>query len=320
MIFNLIKRKMKIGIAAENKPAEKRVAMLPQQVRGLSRRHKVLVEKGAGLGIGIGDAEYKAAGAKVVEKDKVYQADVVISINAPNEGELKLMKPRGTVMCMLHLKARPRLARLLKKYQINAIALEELKDVFGERMVEALHDTGYLGMNKGFELWEGEPEKATVKIMGYGHVAWGAIQAAARKFAKVIVLNKRDINEMEKHMRGTDILVNALNWPYELRGKVILVKRRMLRLLNKKAVIVDLVSNPAGQSPIETCHPTTLNDIYYKTDGIIHAACWGWPGLDPVNISNRYSIQILPIVRQLAESGFKKLPDYIKNALVEVEE
>lgn len=318
MIFNILKgSSIRIGIAAEDRPAEKRVVLLPQQLRGLARRHKVLVEKGAGLGVGVDDLAYKEVGVKAVEKDRVYAADLIVRITAPNEGEFRLMRPGSTVMCMLHLPARPRLAALFRKYRINCIALEEIRDVFGERLVEALHQTGYLAMNKAFELWQGDPEKAVVKVMGYGHVAWGAIQAAARKYARVIVLNKRDITRMDKHLAGTDILVNALNWPYELRGRVVLVRRRMLRRLKKGSVILDLIANPEGQSPIETCRPTTLEKLSYELDGIIHACCWGWPGLDPVNISRRYSIQIKPLLKQIADRGLDKLPDNIRRAYTE---
>ena len=318
MIFNILKgNSLKIGIAAERRPAEKRVVLLPQQLRRLAGRHRVMVEKGAGQGIGIDDHAYKAAGVRPVDRERVYAADLIVRITAPNEEEFRLMRPGSTVMCMLHLRARPRLAALFRKYRINSIALEEIRDVFGERMVEALHQTGYLGMNKAFDLWQGDPEKAVVKIMGYGHVAWGAIQAAARKFARVIVLNKREITQMDKYLSGTDILVNALNWPYNLRGRVILVKRRMLRRLKKGSVILDLIANPEGQSPIETCRPTTLENISYEVDGIIHACCWGWPGLDPVNISRRYSIQIGPILKQIADKGLGKMPANVRGAYTE---
>ncbi|MBN2057201.1 MAG: hypothetical protein JW782_00155 [Candidatus Saganbacteria bacterium] len=314
MMFNF-RRKISIGIAAENRPAERRVVLLPRQLRHLARHHRIMVEKGAGLGIGITDADYASAGIKVVPKDKVYKADLVVRITAPREGELKLMKPGKFVMCMLHVRARPRLAGLLRKYRINVIALEEIRNQFNERRVEALHETGYLGMTTGFDLWGKDPARAMVKVMGYGHVAWGAVQAAARKFSRVIILNKRDINEMDKHLPGTDILVNALNWPYDLRGRVFLVKRQMLKLLKPGAVIVDLVANPEGQSPIETCRPTTLADLSYKVDGVIHTCCWGWPGLDPESITKRYSIQIGPILSDIVKKGLNALPPYLVKAV-----
>ncbi len=307
---------MKIGIAAENRPAEKRVILRPQELGGIVAEYEVLVEKNAGLGIGIGDDEYVKVGARIAERKEVYACDLVVRIKAPVEEELKLMRPGSTMMSMMHLRAVPSLAELLKRYRVNAIPLEKIRDEFGRRRVEALHETGYLGMEKAFELWGKDPEEAVVKVMGYGNVACGAIQCAARKLARVTVLNKKDIHEMEKHIPGTDILVNGLKWPHEVRGKVILVRREMLKLFKKGAVILDLVANPAGQSPIETCRPTSLDRISYEVDGVIHACCWGWPGLDPVNVSRRYSIQLAPIVKELAEKGAENAPEYIRTATV----
>jgi len=307
---------MRIGVAAENRGSEKRVILRPQEVEAIAAGHEVLVEKGAGLGIGIGDEEYKKAGARVADKKQVYACDLVVRIKAPVEEELKLMRPGSAMMSMMHLRAAPSLAELLKKHRINAIPLEKIRDEFGRRRVEALHETGYLGMEKAFELWGKDPEKAAVKVMGYGNVACGAIQCAARKLAKVVVLNKKDIREMEKHIPGTDILVNGLKWPHEVRGKVILVRKDMLKLFKKGSVILDLIANPAGQSPIETCRPTSLDKISFEVNGIIHTCCWGWPGLDPVNVSRKYSIQVAPIVKEIAESWLENLPEYIGSATV----
>ncbi|MFC1508120.1 hypothetical protein ACFL60_00350 [Candidatus Omnitrophota bacterium] len=294
---------MDIGIARENRPDEKRVVLRPEELKGIVSNHNVFVEKSLGEGIGIKDSEYEKIGAKVSERKLVYSCPIVVRLKEPNESELSLMKPGSTMMSMLHLPGNPALKSLLKKYRITGIAMEEIKDVFGKRKIEAYYETGYIGMEKGFELWGKDPSKCFVKIMGYGNIAFGAIQCTARKFAGLEILNKNDFNDMEKHIPGTDILVNAINWPMEKRGKVILVTRKMLKLFKKGSVILDLASNPKGQSPIETMHPTYLDDISYVVDGVIHSSCWGWPGLDPVNISRRYSMQIAPILKEIADKG-----------------
>ena len=78
---------------------------------------------------------------------------------------------------------------------------------------------------------------------------------------------------------------------------------------------MDLISNPPGQSPIETMHPTNLDNISYLVDGVIHASCWGWPGLDPVNISRRYSMQVAPVLGDIANNGIGEPPKYIAAAI-----
>jgi len=306
---------MDIGIARENRPNEKRVILRPDELKEITLKHTIYVEKGAGEGIGIKDSDYEQIAAKIVETKQVYSCSLVLRLKEPKEDELAMMKPGSAIMSMMHLPGNPYLRSLLKKYRIIAIAMEEIKNPFGRRMIEAVQQAGYLGMEKGFQLWEGDPSHCVVKVMGYGNIAWGAIQCAARKFAQVVVLNKRDFKNMQKHIPGTDILVNGINWPMEKRGKEFIITRDMLKLFKKGAVILDLVSNPPGQSPIETMHPTTLDDISYVIDGVIHTSCWSWPGLDPVNISRRYSIQVAPIFKEIADKGLNNLPEYISQAV-----
>ena len=306
---------MDIGVARENRPKELRVILRPEELAEIANSHSVFVEKGAGKGIGIRDEDYKKIGAKIVETKKAYSYELVVRLKEPNAEELAMMKPGSAIMSMLHLPGCPALRDLLAKYKITGIAMEEIIDLFGNRKISALYESGYLGMEKGFQLWGGDPSQCVVKVMGYGNLAFGAIQCAARKFARLEILNKKDFKDMEKHIPGTDILVNAINWPMERRGKEILVSRSMLELFKKGSVLLDLVSNPQGQSPIETMHPTYLDDISYVVDGVIHTSCWGWPGLDPVGISRRYSIQVAPILKEIADKGLSNLPEYIKRAV-----
>ncbi len=310
---------MRIGLALDARRGEKRVALRPEELMDLARRKQVFVERGAGEGVGISDDEYRQAGAHISSKETVYACPLVVKLREPNETELKLMRPGSTMFSMMHLYNRLNLARLLRRMGINAIAMERVKDHLGERIIEDLHEVGYSGMTKALELWGRSPAKATVKIMGCGKIAIGAIQAASRAQARVILLNKREMNQMDKYLPGTDILVDGLSWPAELRGKVFLVTRGMLRLMNPHAAVIGLVANPAGQYPIETMRPTTLSDISYLESGVTHAACWGWSGLDPVNVTRRFSIQIQPVLTDIARHGINNLPPYIEQAMTRAE-
>lgn len=310
---------MKIGLARDERKLEKRVALRPEELAPIARRHQVLVERGAGLGVDITDEDYARAGAEVVRKEKVYACPLVVKLREPNEAELRLMRPGSVVFSMLHLFNRLLLTKQLRRHRVNGIAMEKIKDRLGERMIEDLHELGYAGMMKAFELWGGRPERAVVKIMGSGRIALGAVQAASRREARVLLLNRRDINEMEHHLPGTDILVDGLTWPEELRGKVYIATRSMLKLMNHGAAVIGLVSNPSGKYPVETMHPTSLSQISYRTAGVLHAACWGWSGLDPINVTRRYSIQIAPVLSDIASAGgdYHRLPEYVRAAWFE---
>ncbi len=309
---------MKIGVAAENRPGEKRVIVQPPEISKLSAKHKVIIEKGAGLGIGISDEDFMEAGCKIGNRHEVYSSDLVIRIKEPTYEEIKMMRPGKIIMSMMHLRCRPKLEHKLRQQKLITIPLENLKDSFGNRKVEAVEDSGRIGMDYAFKLWGGNPATCRVKIMGYGNIAVGAIRSAARKFARVEILNKKDFLKMEKHIPGTDILVDAINRPYrrEVAKEPFFVTRKMLKLFQPGSVIVDLVSNPKDHAPVETMHPTTLDKLHYIVDGIHHTSCWGWPGLEPKLIAKRYSLQLIPILKDLADNSIDKCNDLTAAAIL----
>lgn len=307
-----------IGVVAENRPLEKRIILQPEELRAITPLCRVLVEKDAGIGVGILDLEYEAVGCKIASREETYAADLVIRIKEPHEDEIKLMQPGSLLMSMMHLRCSPVLESDLKKQKVIGIPLENLKNPFGYRKVEAVLASGRIGMGYGFKLWGKDPSTCQVKIMGYGNMSRGALRCAARQLAGVEILNRKHFEEMEKHIPGTDILVDAVNRPFQrnVDKEPPFVTRKMLKLFKKGSVIVDLVSNPERHAPVETMRPTTMKEPFYIVDGIFHTALWGWPAMDPVYISKRYSRQVGPILEDILGNGLDNAPEYVKNAVV----
>ena len=258
------------------------------------------------------------AGCKIGSHREVYDCDLVVRIKEPSFEEIAMIRPGSIIMSMMHLRCRPKLEEALRKQRVIAIPLENLKDTSGRRTVEAVEESGRIGMEYAFKLWGKDPATANVKIMGYGNMAVGAIRCVARKFASLTILNKRDFLEMDKQIPGTDILVDAVNRPYrrEVTKEPPFVTREMLKLFKPGSVIVDLVSNPENHAPVETMHPTTLDNLHYMVDGIYHTSCWGWPGLEPKKIAKRYSLQLMPILRNIADKGIDKCSSLTKAAIL----
>ena len=87
---------MIVGVPKEIKPGENRVAMLPSGVSAFTAHgHEVLVEKTAGEGSGITDAQYRAAGARVVANAKQVwdRAELIVKVKEPIGPELRRMRP-----------------------------------------------------------------------------------------------------------------------------------------------------------------------------------------------------------------------------------
>src|SRR5215510_5167871 len=99
---------MRIGVPREIKVHEYRVGLVPAGVRELTAAgHEVIVETGAGNGIGVNDSQYEAAGAKVVgSAAQVFAAaEMVVKVKEPQPGECLMLRPGQVLFTYLHLAA-----------------------------------------------------------------------------------------------------------------------------------------------------------------------------------------------------------------------
>jgi len=94
---------MKIGIPAETKAGETRVAATPETIKKyLAAKHHVLVQAGAGISSSITDEAYAAAGAQIVSAEEAFASELVLKVRAPNSTERALMKPNSVLVGMLN--------------------------------------------------------------------------------------------------------------------------------------------------------------------------------------------------------------------------
>src|SRR4028118_1965785 len=97
---------MKVGVPTEIKTDEYRVALTPSGVRELVEHgHEVLVQRGAGEGSAISDADYEGEGARIVAGAEavVGEADMVVKVKEPRPGEVAMLRPGQTLFTYLHL-------------------------------------------------------------------------------------------------------------------------------------------------------------------------------------------------------------------------
>lgn len=97
---------MIVGVPKEIKTLENRVALTPGGAESLTRRgHTVLVEQGAGLGSGISDDEYRAAGAEIVSAKEAWLAELVVKVKEPLPEEYGYLRSDLVLFTYLHLAA-----------------------------------------------------------------------------------------------------------------------------------------------------------------------------------------------------------------------
>ncbi|MDN6618358.1 MAG: alanine dehydrogenase, partial [Corynebacterium variabile] len=121
---------MRVGVPTEIKNNEFRVAITPAGVHALTDHgHQVLVQRGAGLGSSITDAEYLRAGATIVDDPRAVWdgADMILKVKEPVPEEYELMHEGMVLFTYLHLAANRPLTQALLDRRITSIAYETVE-------------------------------------------------------------------------------------------------------------------------------------------------------------------------------------------------
>jgi NAD(P) transhydrogenase subunit alpha len=184
---------MRIGIPAETRPGETRVAATPETVKKLASKHQVVVQSGAGLHAAVTDEAYAAAGATVGSADDAFAADMVLKVRAPNEAERARMRPGTVVVGMLNPFDSENTAAMAAS-GLTAFALEAAPRITRAQSMDVLSSqaniAGYKAVMLAANTYQrfmpmlmtaaGTVKAARVLIMGVGVAGLQAIATAKR--------------------------------------------------------------------------------------------------------------------------------------------
>src|SRR5690349_12259799 len=184
---------MRIGIPAETRPGETRVAATPETVKKLAGKHQVVVQSGAGLHAAVTDEAYAAAGATVGSADEAFACDMVLKVRAPNESERARMRPGTVVVGMLNPFDTENIAAMAAS-RLTAFALEAAPRITRAQSMDVLSSqaniAGYKAVMLAANTYQrfmpmlmtaaGTVKAARVLIMGVGVAGLQAIATAKR--------------------------------------------------------------------------------------------------------------------------------------------
>ncbi|CAN7358857.1 alanine dehydrogenase [Cupriavidus necator] len=302
---------MWIGVPKEIKDNEYRVGLTPACVRELvSRGHQVMVQAGAGAALGLSDAHYEAAGAKLAADAKaVYdRAQMIVKVKEPQPRELALLKAGQILFAYLHLAADRELTAALLQSGAVCIAYETvtgsdgglpllapMSEVAGRMSVQVA--AAYLEKPHGGMglLLGGVPgvAPAHVVVIGAGVVGANAVQIAVGMGARVTVLDKNierlrhlgsvygnrvvtvysSADSIERALLSADAVIGAVLVPGAEAPK--LITRAMVARMKAGSVLVDVAIDQGGCA--ETSRPTSHTDPTYVVDGVLHYCVTNMP-------------------------------------------
>lgn len=331
---------MLIGVPKEIKLHEYRVGLTPSSVRELIvHGHQVMVQKGAGLQIDLGDEKYQAMGAEIVETAaEIYaRAELIVKVKEPQKSEIAMLNNGQILFTYLHLAADSALTRGLIDSGCIGIAYETVTDKFGglPLLAPMSEVAGRMSIQAGAHALEmiqggrgmllgGVPgvTAANVVIIGGGVVGTNAARMAMGMEAHVTVLDKSihrlqeldfqfgsklntvfaTVDAIEQHVSSADLVVGAVLVPGAAAPR--LVSREMVREMRRGSVLVDVAIDQGGCA--ETSKPTTLDDPIYTVDGVVHYCVTNMPGAVARTSTLALNNVTLPFVQSIADKGYKQ--------------
>ncbi len=330
---------MLVGVPKEIKSQEYRVGLVPDSVREIVHHgHQVLVEKNAGLGIGIDDDAYIAAGARVVDTaEEIFaKAELIVKVKEPQPIECSRLREGQTLFTYLHLAPDPEQTKGLINSGCTAIAYETVTEEGGglPLLTPMSQVAGRMSIQAGAHCLEKEKggsgmllggvpgvAPANVVVIGGGVVGTNAIRMAMGMEANVIVLDKslRRLNELdfqfgsklrtifatsaaiEEYVHDADLVVGAVLVHGAAAPK--LVTRAMLKKMRPGSVVVDVAIDQGGC--FETSRVTTHSHPTYVEEGVVHYCVANMPGGVPRTSTFALNNATFPFVLSLVNKGVK---------------
>ena len=328
---------MKVGVPAEIKADEYRVALTPVGARELGAHgHELLIQRGAGEGSAISDPDYEAQGARIVPTaDDVFrEADLVLKVKEPQPQEVSLLRPETTLFTYLHLAPAPQLTRGLCESGATCVAYETVEDAHRRLPLLAPMSeiAGKIATQAGAFMLEkplggrgillgGVPgvASANVMIIGGGAVGMNAAFIAIGMEADVFVYDTNidrlreldvafggrastvfsSILSIEERLPDTDLVIGGV-LVHGARAPHV-IKRDQLALMKEHSVLVDVAIDQGGC--FESSRPTTHQDPTFEVDGVIHYCVTNMPGAVPITSTQALTNATSPYVLALADDG-----------------
>ena len=331
---------MLLGVPKEVKNHEYRVGLTPQSVREVVHHgHDVLVETGAGLGIGAADSDYQTAGASITQgPDEIFaKAELVIKVKEPLAPERAMLRPDQVMFTYLHLAPDPEQTKDLIDSGSIAIAYETVTSPLGglPLLAPMSEVAGRLAVQAGAHCLEkvnggsgvligGVPgvEPAKVVIIGGGvvgshaaHIAVGmganvwivdrstdVLKALWRQFGNTLNTVYSTRGALEEHVLDADLVVGGVLIPGAAAPK--LVTADMIKRMKPGSVVVDVAIDQGGC--FETSRATTHDDPTFIVDDVVHYCVANMPGAVPRTSTYALNNVTLPFVLKLAGLGYKE--------------
>jgi alanine dehydrogenase len=329
---------MLVGVPREIKAEEYRVGLVPGSVRELIHHgHHVIVETGAGAGIGFDDAAYRAVGGEIVPTaaEVFGRAETIVKVKEPQPGEIALLRQGQLLFTYLHLAADRTQTEGLLRAGVTGIAYETVTDSRGglPLLAPMSEVAGRMSIQVGAHCLEkqqggagillgGVPGVAAAKVvvLGGGVAGTNAARVAMGMEAYVTVIDRSlqrlyeldlqfgaqlhtlfsTVENIEREVVSADLVIGAVLVPGAAAPK--LVTRETVARMRPGSVLVDIAIDQGGC--FATSRPTSHAAPTFVESGVIHYCVTNMPGAVARTSTFALNNATLPFVLALADKGW----------------
>ncbi|MDA0350977.1 MAG: alanine dehydrogenase [Chloroflexi bacterium] len=339
-----------VGVPRETKIGEYRVGLTPRVTADLTALGiEVLVERSAGVGAGFPDTAYVDAGARLVDVDGAFGAELVMKVKEPNPDEVARLQRGQTLFTFVHLPGNPQLRAPLEASGATVLAYELLEDELGRNPILAPMSfiAGRLASQIGAHYLEGTSggrgvllgavpgtEPALAVVVGAGVVGRQAAEVAHGMGGRVILVDSREDHarkvaaevgalataiepdQLASVLAEASLIVGAVHRPGEAAPHV--VSEQMIATMPPGSVAVDVAIDEGGC--FETSRPTSHAEPTYVKHGVIHYCVPNMPSMAAHDATVALVAATRPHILTLVQGGlavFRTNPGHAKAIAVE---
>jgi len=331
---------MRIGVPKEIKVHEYRVGLVPAGVRELvAAGHEVLVETAAGNGIGVDDAQYRAAGAQIAaHAAEIFErAEMIVKVKEPQPVEYQALRPGQVLFTYLHLAASRECTDALLVRRVTSVAYEtvQLPDRSLPLLAPMSEVAGRMAPQVGaHHLQRGGGGRgvlmggvsgvyaAKVVVIGAGVSGMNAAAIALGMQAEVLLLDRSvarlrgsdaiyqghlqtvasNAYEVERAVLDADLVIGAVLVPGAKAPK--LISNELVARMKPGAVLVDISIDQGGC--FEDSRPTTHAEPTYRVHDCVFYCVANMPGAVPHTSTYALTNVTLPYAVQIANRGWRE--------------
>jgi len=289
-----------VGFLISHKNNEKRRALFPGDLSKIQHLDHLVFETGYGESLGFSDEEYAEKGVKILPREEVLKADVLVDVKLGDADYLQDIEA-GKILCgWAHSVQNVDFTSEVIRKKHTVVAWENIYEHGRYIFYRNREVAGEAAVLQAFRYCGKMPYDTKVAIIGNGQTAKGAMRILTALGAEVDVFGRRLEKTFRLMMRNYDVIVNCVMWDTDRTDR--LIYKEDLKTFKPGTLIIDVSCDPNLE--IETSRPTTIDDPVYVVDGVIHYAVDNTPAMYPYTVSKVLSANFAGYVDALVTGEY----------------